>query len=319
MDAASVEESLAAVREQVRSLASKKQPRGVSPRVEMRWTREPTPCWRITAHFKPLRQHVPSLLFTHAWLEIDDDRILLPETNLLEIVAAGWKANTLTLCVARAEQVLASAERELEKTSELLRLAEQALERFVDPARMIAATRAIRAVSKAIEKAPVEAIAQAATAASDIEVVVRALQQPDAIETLKTDDPLGPARLRGLNERARLLKAEGGTLTVDDVAEHLGITRQAVNKRRQQGTLIGLDAGRHGYLYPAWQFVREGTLSGLEQVLEALEQHDAWMQHAFMLGRNARLGDITPLDALRNRRMEDVLKAARAFGEHGAA
>src|SRR5947207_411894 len=107
-----VDASLAAVRAQVRSLAAKQQPRGVRPRVEMHWTKKPSPCWRITAQFKPARHHVPSLLFTHEWLELDDDRIVLPETHLLEIIAAGWRENTLTLCIAHATQVLASAHRE---------------------------------------------------------------------------------------------------------------------------------------------------------------------------------------------------------------
>ena len=119
--------------------------------------------------------------------------------------------------------------------------------------------------------------------AGDPAQVVRALQQPDAIETLRADDPLGPARLRGLRAREELLTVEGGTLSVDEVAAHLHITRQAVNKRRQQGTLVALDAGRHGYRYPAWQFVREGTLRGLELVLAALKKHDVWMQQIFMV------------------------------------
>jgi hypothetical protein len=177
----------------------------------------------------------------------------------------------------------------------------------------------VRAVSKAIENASVTAIADAATASSDLEVVVRALQEPETIAALKTDDPLGPARLRGLRERERLLSIEGGTSSAEDVANHLNVTRQAVNKRRKQGTLIGLDAGRHGYLYPRWQFIREGTLPGLEAVIEALEKHDPWMQHVFMVSQNGRLDDVTPLEALRSGRLDDVLKAARTFGEHGAA
>ena len=112
---------------------------------------------------------------------------------------------------------------------------------------------------------------------------------------------------------------EGGTLSADEVANHLNITRQAVNKRRKQGALVGLDAGRHGYLYPAWQFVREGTIADVEAVLDALTKHDPWMQHIFMISRNTRLNDHTPLEGLRQGRLDDVLKAARAFGEHGAA
>jgi hypothetical protein len=320
MDATTVEASVAAVREQVQSLVARQQrPRGAPTRVLVRWMRNPTPCWRITARFRLPHHRVPNVWFSSQWLGVDKERIVLPESNLLEIVGAGWKDETLTLCIAQAKEVLASAHRDIKQTNELLGLAAKTLECFTDPARMIAVTRAVRAVSKAIENASVAAIADAATASSDLEVVVRALQEPETIQALKTDDPLGPARLRGLRERERLLSIEGGTSSAEDVANHLNITRQAVNKRRQQGTLIGLDAGRHGYLYPRWQFIREGTLPGLEAVIEALEKHDPWMQHVFMVSPNGRLDDVTPLEALRSGRLDDVLKAALAFGEHGAA
>ena len=42
------------------------------------------------------------------------------------------------------------------------------------------------------------------------------------------------------------------------------------------------------------------------------------MQHIFMVSQNTRLKDRTPLEELRKGRLDNVLKAARAFGEHGA-
>jgi hypothetical protein len=167
--------------------------------------------------------------------------------------------------------------------------------------------------------AGVHRVEDVASQNSDLAVVVRALEQPEAIETLAADDPLAPARLRGLRERERLLSEEGGTWTAEQVAKHLGLTRQTVNLRRKHGTLLGLDAGRHGFRYPAWQFARTGTIAGLEQTLEALERLDPWMQQAFMLGRNARLKDKRAIDVLRAGDVSSVARAASAFGEHGAA
>jgi hypothetical protein len=43
------------------------------------------------------------------------------------------------------------------------------------------------------------------------------------------------------------------------------------------------------------------------------------MQHIFMVSGNTRLNDRTPLEALRQGLLDDVLTAARALGEHGAA
>jgi hypothetical protein len=43
------------------------------------------------------------------------------------------------------------------------------------------------------------------------------------------------------------------------------------------------------------------------------------MQVIFMLTPSRRLDGTTPLQAVRKGRVEEVQRAARAFGEHGAA
>ncbi len=192
-------------------------------------------------------------------------------------------------------------------------------ESFDEPARAIVAQRAFRHIRHIVEQSPREAIEEAATAPSDTGVLVRTLEEPDAVQQLKAEDPLAQARIRGLQERDRLLSAEGGTLTGEQVAAHLHLTRQAVNRRRKQGALVGVDAGRHGYLYPAWQFGQGGTVTWLKPVLETLGAHDPWMQQAFMVNRNIRLEGLSPIDALRAGRLENVLRVARTYGEHGAA
>lgn len=132
-------------------------------------------------------------------------------------------------------------------------------------------------------------------------------------------DPLGAARARALGERDRLLSAEGGTWNVQHVAAHLRLTRQAVHRRHQQGTLLALDVGRRGQQYPAWQFTRDGVLPGLDTVLDALGTHDAWSRLAFFLSHTDRLAGQTPLDALRAGAVAPVAAAATAFLAHGAA
>jgi hypothetical protein len=190
---------------------------------------------------------------------------------------------------------------------------------FDDPVRNVAAKRSWRALHRVFTNAAVQNVEDVASQSSDLAVVVRALEQPDAIETLTGDDPFAAARLRGIRERERLLSEEGGTWTAEQVAKHLRLTRQTVNLRRKQGTLLGLDAGRHGFRYPAWQFSRTGTIGGVEQILAALKHLDPWMQQAFVLGKNARLRDKRPIDVLRAGDISSVVKAASAFGEHGAA
>src|ERR1700704_2557618 len=130
------------------------------------------------------------------------------------------------------------------------------------------------------------------------------------------DDPLAEARLRGIEERKRLLAAEGGTLSGQEVASLLNISRQAVYKRYRAGQLLAVDCGRHGFALPAWQFVPGGVLAGLDEVLVALPDLDAWMKLAFFLTENAAVGGKTPLSALRRGRVKDVLRAAELQGEH---
>ena len=143
---------------------------------------------------------------------------------------------------------------------------------------------------------------------------------PSKLSTGIDDGPLAAAKLRGLRYREKMLSAEGGTLSSQEVAGILGITRQAVDKRRKAGRLIGLSTGRRGYAYPAWQFDPEsGTLPGLEEVLDDLSDHDPWIQLSFMLNPNAYLDDETPLEMLRIAKLEAVRRAAQAFGEQGAA
>jgi hypothetical protein len=141
-----------------------------------------------------------------------------------------------------------------------------------------------------------------------------------ADELLPTSDPLAIARLRGKGAMREVLGQEGGALTASQAAEVLGISRQAVDKRRKGGQLLALTLPRRGLLYPAWQFNETGaTLHGFVEVLEALGDDDEWAQARFFLNGNDRLGGRRPLDALREGDLDAVLEAARAFGEHGAA
>ncbi|MCC7103947.1 MAG: hypothetical protein IT307_02275 [Chloroflexi bacterium] len=178
-------------------------------------------------------------------------------------------------------------------------------------------TRALHALSEMAQDLDDEALGRAAGARTNAGVLLRALEHPSAVTALEDDDPLALARLRGLAAREQVLTAEGGTLTSEQVAEHLRISRQAVDKRRQAGKLIGLDIGRHGYAYPAWQLAPRGTLPGLEQVLEAMTVRDPWMQAAFFLSGDPRLEGKTPLERLRRGDVDAVLLAARGYGEHG--
>lgn len=197
-----------------------------------------------------------------------------------------------------------------------LRQAISSLEKTHNPAFV---SRALQAVVDLERELPDESIEEATSAPNDYLVLLSAMKAPSVITQLAGKDPLASAKLRGVEAQQNLLKAGKGVLSAEDTAQLLGISRQAVDKRRRQGQLLGLTQGRRGYAYPAWQFDKGRTIASLERVLEVLQSHDAWMQLAFFLNPNDRLGGASPVDALRAGDVARVISAAQAYGEQGAA
>lgn len=140
-----------------------------------------------------------------------------------------------------------------------------------------------------------------------------------AAASVFTSDPLGPARARGLRALNEILAEEGGTLDAEEVAEQLGISLEDIEQRRKAGQVLAVDTGSHGYRYPTWQFSESSMLPGMEDVLLLLARHPPLAQMRFFLSGNLRLGGKRPLDMLRRGLVEQVHRAARAFGEQGAA
>ncbi len=176
-------------------------------------------------------------------------------------------------------------------------------------------TRAVRVL---LDLVPSHAAVVAASASTDYGVLLSALQSPEIADKLVKADPLARAKLRGIEAKKRFLTAEGGMLSTQEVASILGISPQAIHKRRRTGKLIGIAQGLNQYSFPAWQFEGNHTVAGLESVLAVLGDHDPLMQVVFMLNPNDRLDGQRPLDLLRAGKLNEVLTAANALGEHGA-
>ena len=158
---------------------------------------------------------------------------------------------------------------------------------------------------------------------SESEVMVEVLTQPETLKFLEGDrdvpDPLLAARLRGIQVKRDLLNADGPALTAERVAQYLGISRQAVDKRRRNGKLLAVSLGKRGYHYPAFQLVDGTVLEGLDRVLAALAEFDAWTQLMFLRTGDPRLEDKTPLACLQAGESDRAAWAATCYGEHSAA
>lgn len=137
-----------------------------------------------------------------------------------------------------------------------------------------------------------------------------------ALAASTVQDPLREARARAAKKVSELLAAEGGPIGVEDAAKLLRISRAAIDKRRKNGTLIGIEDGGRAILYPRWQFTETGLLKGLDDALKVMVISDPWMRIQFFLSRDSDLGE-RPLDALRRGRISDVVAAASRFGSLG--
>lgn len=179
-------------------------------------------------------------------------------------------------------------------------------------------TRALRAIRRLAARMDDEDARVAVAAPSDLLSLLAALDTTEALVGID-EDPFAAARLRGIQNRQRMLAMEGGVLSADQAAQELNLTRQAVDKRRKANRLLALPMGRRGFAYPAWQFGRGGTLPGFERVMAAFDEPNPWMRAVFFLSPNPRCGEKLPIHALRRGRIDDVIRGAQAFGEHGAS
>ncbi len=179
-------------------------------------------------------------------------------------------------------------------------------------------SRVLRAFMKLEEDLPASFIDEALAAPTDFLAALEALSSAPETSQLIAADPFIAAKLRGLKRKKQMLETAGGALTSEQVAEVLGISRQAVDKRRSSNQLLALTQGRRGYSYPSFQFEDGKTIPGLEEVLTELKALDPWMQMVFFTSPNERLDGKTPIERLQKGSIEDVESVAVEYGEQGA-
>jgi hypothetical protein len=135
----------------------------------------------------------------------------------------------------------------------------------------------------------------------------------------RKEDKLTQALARGLSVREKMAGEEGGSLSADETARLLGMTKQSVLNLYHAGKVLAWRTEKQGSIrFPAWQFNENRRLPGLEEVLARLNAGhvlDDWGKIGFFLQTHGLLDNRRPLDLLRENRLGLVLKAAVAYVE----
>src|SRR5258708_4112709 len=130
--------------------------------------------------------------------------------------------------------------------------------------------RSVKMLERVSSSASSEALKSALSSPTDVGGVASLLSDlaPLGVD-LSAVDPFMEAMARGAAIKRELLTSGGGGLTSSQVSSALGITRQAVDKRRTRHALLAVPDGSGEYLYPACQFTSDGGIPGLEEGLRA--------------------------------------------------
>jgi len=202
-------------------------------------------------------------------------------------------------------------------------VARSSLREPVNQSRLVLATtfmkRSVKMLERVSSVASSETLKAALSSPTDVGGVASLLSDlaPLGID-LSSVDPFVEAMSRGATVKRELLESAGGGLTSSQVATALGITRQAVDKRRSRRALLAVPNGSGEYLYPACQFVSDGVIPGVEGVLHAFSIRSPWTQLSVLLAPAPALAGMTILEALKAGNVENAIRVAASFGEQAA-
>ena len=179
--------------------------------------------------------------------------------------------------------------------------------------------RSMQMLERLSATASAESLNAALSSPSDVGGVASFLSEmaPLGVD-LSTVDPFAESLAKGAVIKQELLERSGGGLTAAQVASALGITRQAVDKRRIRRTLLAVPTGSGDYVYPACQFDSEGVILRFEDVLQSFQIEGPWTRLSVLLAPSPSLRGKSILEALKAGDVERAIAVANAFGEQGA-
>jgi hypothetical protein len=160
----------------------------------------------------------------------------------------------------------------------------------------------IRRTAHAIERLAVQAdeatLVEAMAAPTDFGTLARVLIDFGAIGSAVADiDPGAVDLAREIEHRTDVVQRAGGTLSAEEVGKLLKITRQAVDKRRRNKSLLALRQGGD-WLYPRAQFHEHEAIPGVADVIRGFEDSGPWVTLEFLITEDDVLDGLSPLAAL---------------------
>jgi len=124
---------------------------------------------------------------------------------------------------------------------------------------------------------------------------------------------------KGLVDAGEMLAKTGGTLSLQQVAGRLGVSRQTVAKKVKRGELFTVPGPSKRRCYPAIQFDSSGAIvPGLKDVISALPTANPYFVLNFLASPNDLSGDRPPIELLAAGDLKPVIRAAKMFHEQGA-
>jgi hypothetical protein len=128
------------------------------------------------------------------------------------------------------------------------------------------------------------------------------------------------AILRGVEYAHADLRDAGGAFDMDQVRGLLhGVSRQAVDKRVKDGSLLAVPGPSNRRRFPVIQFTEDGAVvEGLKAVRDTLGYASPWAVLNFLVNPNDTLGGDRPIDRLRAGDVETVVASAARVGVQGA-
>jgi hypothetical protein len=142
------------------------------------------------------------------------------------------------------------------------------------------------------------------------------LEQTGATEATEAEQLYARAVARAHAVQQELREKAGGFYVTQEVAELVHVSRQAVDRRRKEGTLLAWESVQ-GNLFPACQFTPDGRIiPGLADVLRVMRPANFWEILAGLVTKSPALEGRSVIEALADANDDDrahIVEIARTY------